>query len=305
NRGTVCGSLAHADPAAELPALALATGAELVARSSTGERVIPAADFFVGYLTSALDETELLTAVRFPPWPPSTGWSVQEVSRRHGDYALVGLAAVVALDAGGRVERAALSFFGAGATPVRVGEAERVLAGHPAGAAAFAEAAAVVTATIDPPGDNHATAAYRAHVAGVLTRRCLAEAADRARAGGGARPPPPVDDRQRAAGRPRRREPPHPGRGAAGGPRPDRHPSGLRARRLRRLHRGPRRLGRPLLPDAGAPGRRLLGGHRRIALPRRRRPQPAPAGHGRLPLLPVRLLRSRLPHDRALPAGRA
>ncbi|HZQ78853.1 MAG TPA: xanthine dehydrogenase family protein subunit M [Acidimicrobiia bacterium] len=186
NRGTVCGSLAHADPAAELPAVALATGAELVARSSTGERVIPAADFFVGYLTSALDETELLTAVRFPPWPPSTGWSVQEVSRRHGDYALVGLAAVVALDAGGRVERAALSFFGAGATPVRVGEAERVLAGQPAGAAAFAEAAAVVTATIDPPGDNHATAAYRAHVAGVLTRRCLAEAADRARAGGGA-----------------------------------------------------------------------------------------------------------------------
>ena len=179
NRGTVCGSLAHADPAAELPAVALATGAELIARSSTGERRIPAADFFLGYLTSALDETEVLTAVRFPPWPGRTGWSVQEISRRHGDYALVGLAALVGLDDDGRVERAALSFFGAGATPVRVPDAEAVLIGERPEPAAIAEAADVVTKSIDPPGDNHATAAYRAHVAGVLTKRCLAEAAGR------------------------------------------------------------------------------------------------------------------------------
>src|SRR5882724_3672754 len=97
NRGTVCGSLAHADPAAELPAVTLAVDAELVVRSTSGERAIAAADFYLGYLTSALHETELLTAVRFPPWPLRTGWSVQEVSRRHGDYALVGLAAVVGL----------------------------------------------------------------------------------------------------------------------------------------------------------------------------------------------------------------
>jgi len=186
NRGTVCGSLAHADPAAELPAVALAVDAELLVRSAEGERTIPAADFFLGYLTSALDETELLTAVRFPPWPPATGWSVQEVSRRHGDYALVGLAAVVGVGDGGRVERAALSFLGAGATPVRVPEAERVLVGEHPDAAAFAEAADVVTKAIDPPGDNHATAAYRAHVAGVLTRRCLAEAAQGAGAGAAA-----------------------------------------------------------------------------------------------------------------------
>jgi carbon-monoxide dehydrogenase medium subunit len=179
NRGTVCGSLAHADPAAELPAVALATGAELIARSSTGERRIPAADFFLGYLTSALDETEVLTAVRFPPWPGRTGWSVQEVSRRHGDYALVGLAGLLGLGQDGRVERAALSFFGAGATPVRVPEAEAVLVGERPDPSAFAEAADVVTKTIEPPGDNHATAAYRAHVAGVLTKRCLAEAAGR------------------------------------------------------------------------------------------------------------------------------
>ena len=179
NRGTVCGSLAHADPAAELPAVTLAVDAELVVRSSAGERTIPAGDFYLGYLSSALDETELLTAVRFPPWPARTGWSVQEISRRHGDYALVGLAAVLGVGEDGRIERAALSFFGAGATPVRVAEAERTLVGEQPDPAAFAEAAEVVTRTIDPPGDNHATAAYRAHVAGVLTRRCLAEAAGR------------------------------------------------------------------------------------------------------------------------------
>jgi carbon-monoxide dehydrogenase medium subunit len=182
NRGTVCGSLAHADPAAELPAVALATDAELVARSADGQRTLPAAQFFLGYLSSALDETELLTAVRFPPWPARTGGSVAEVSRRHGDYALVGLAAVIGLGETNRVERAALAFFGAGSTPVRVPEAERVLVGEPPDPGAFAEAAELVTKALDPPGDNHATAAYRAHVAGVLTRRCLAEAAGRARA---------------------------------------------------------------------------------------------------------------------------
>jgi len=181
NRGTVCGSLAHADPAAELPAVALAVGAEIVARSETGERRLPAAGFFLGYLTTALDDTELVTAVRFPPWPRATGWSVQEVSRRHGDFALIGLAAVLGLDESGRIERAALSFFGAGPTPLRVEEAERVLVGEHPEPAAFAEAAELVAKTLDPPGDIHATAAYRAHVAGVLTGRGLAEAAGRAR----------------------------------------------------------------------------------------------------------------------------
>ncbi|HLF41818.1 MAG TPA: FAD binding domain-containing protein, partial [Acidimicrobiia bacterium] len=162
SRGTVCGSLAHADPAAELPAVTLALDAEMVVRRAGAERRVPARDFFLGYLTSALDDDEMLAAVRFPAWPERTGFSIQEVSRRHGDYALVGLAAVLGTGADGRVERAALSFFGAGSTPVRV-----------------AEAAATVTKAIDPPDDNHATAAYRAHVAGVLTRRCLAEAAGR------------------------------------------------------------------------------------------------------------------------------
>lgn len=179
NRGTLCGSLAHADPAAELPAVALAVDAELIARSTAGERTIAAADFYLGYLTSALHDAELLTAVRCPPWPPRTGWSLQEISRRHGDFALVGLAAVMTLADDGRVERAALSFFGVGATPLRVPEAERVLVGERLEPALFTEAAGVVTKALDPPGDNHASAPYRAHVAGVLTRRCLAETAGR------------------------------------------------------------------------------------------------------------------------------
>lgn len=183
NRGTVCGSLAHADPAAELPAVAVAVGAEMVIRSSSAQRIVPAGQFFAGYLTSALTDTELLAAVRFPAWAPRTGWSIQEVSRRHGDFALIGLAAVMTLETSGRVESAALAFFGAGSVPVRVVEVEDILIGEEPNDRLFSEAAAIVTKVLDPSGDNHASAAYRSHVAGVLTRRCLAEAAARGEAG--------------------------------------------------------------------------------------------------------------------------
>jgi carbon-monoxide dehydrogenase medium subunit len=179
NRGTIGGSLAHADPAAELPAVALSAGAEVVARRAGGERTIPAEALFAGYLTTVLDDDELLTAVRFPAWPPRTGWSVQEVARRHGDFALVGLAAVLGIDAQGRIDRAALSFFGVAATPVRVADAEALLIGQEPGPAAFAEAADAAGKLLDPPDDLHATAAYRSHTAGVLVRRALTEAAGR------------------------------------------------------------------------------------------------------------------------------
>ncbi len=178
SRGTVCGSLAHADPAAELPAVALALDATFVAKSAAGERIIPAADFFVSYLTSALADDELLTEVRFPAWAATAGGSVQELSRRHGDYALVGL--VVAIDTGGEggtISRAALAFLGAGPTPVRVAEAEAALLGARPGTGPFEEAARLVSEHLDPPADNHASAAYRRHVAGVLTRRGLDDAA--------------------------------------------------------------------------------------------------------------------------------
>jgi carbon-monoxide dehydrogenase medium subunit len=172
--------LAHADPAAELPAVALAVGAEMIVQGPAGQRTMGAGDFFEGYLSSALGEDELLVGVRFPAWAPRAGWSVLEVSRRHGDFALVGLVTTLEIDEAGLLRRPALSFFGAASTPVRVAEAEQLLDGNAPDPALFAEAAKVVSGALEPQADDHASAEYRAHVAGVLTRRGLAEAAARA-----------------------------------------------------------------------------------------------------------------------------
>lgn len=179
SQGTVCGSIAHADPAAEMPAVCLATGATMVATSVSGSREIAAADFGDGYLSTALEPTEILTEVRFPTWSTTAGGAVVEVSRRHGDYALVGL--VCMIDApGGTIESAALSFFGVDNMPRRVTEAEASLVGsHASDPDAFAAAAEIVSATIEPSADVHATANYRRHLAGVLTRKGLAEASDK------------------------------------------------------------------------------------------------------------------------------
>jgi carbon-monoxide dehydrogenase medium subunit len=187
NRGTICGNLAHADPASELPAIAVALEGEMVAESrARGARTISAADFFRGYLTTALASDELLTEFRLPSWPTGAGWSFQEVSRRHGDYALVGVAAVVQLDGKGSCTDARLAFTGAAPGPVRVREAEAALNGAPISEDAINAAAARVGPAIDPMSDVHATAAYRRHVAGVLTRRALREAATRATKGAAA-----------------------------------------------------------------------------------------------------------------------
>jgi carbon-monoxide dehydrogenase medium subunit len=172
--------LAHADPAAELPAVALAVGAEMIVQGPAGQRTMGAGDFFEGYMSSALGEDELLVGARFPAWAPRAGWSVLEVSRRHGDFALVGLATTLEIDEAGLLRRPALSFFGVASTPVRVAEAERLLDGNAPDPALFAEAAKVVSGALEPPGDDHASSEYRVHVAGVLTRRGLAEAAARA-----------------------------------------------------------------------------------------------------------------------------
>lgn len=176
SQGTVCGSIAHADPAAEMPAVCLATGATMVATSANGVREIPAAEFGEGYLTTSLKPTEILTEVRFPAWSPTASGAVVEVARRHGDYALVGLACMV--DApGGTVSAAALSFFGVDNKPVRIAEAEAVLIGKSASdSGAVAEAADIVSNTINPGADVHATSNYRRHLAGVLTRKGLAQA---------------------------------------------------------------------------------------------------------------------------------
>lgn len=178
-RGTVCGSIAHADPAAELPAVALAADATVVAVSKQGRREIAAADFFVGYLQTVLRSDELVTEVRFPPWvaPGPKGSAVVEVGRRHGDYALVGLACSVTFaEASSRIADARLVFFGAGSTPVRLEAAETAIVGDTASSTSFARAAAIVAANLSPAADVHASASYRKHLAGVLTQRGLEQA---------------------------------------------------------------------------------------------------------------------------------
>ena len=180
NRGTVGGSLAHNDPAAELPALAVALGATLHAQSAGGTRPIPAAAFFAGLFTTALAPEELLVEIALPALPPRTGTAFAEFARRHGDYALAGAAAVLTLDAAGAVAAGSLVFFSVGDGPVPASAAIAALTGAPPTAAAIGAAVARAVADLDPGSDIHATAAYRRHLAGVLARQALAAAAARA-----------------------------------------------------------------------------------------------------------------------------
>lgn len=180
NRGTLGGSLAHADPAAELPAVALVLGAELVLRSATGERVVRAEDFFVGYMTTAVEPTELLTEIRMPRMRPRTGWAIEEVARRRGDFAMVGVAALMELNGNNTCQDARIVLFGVGEKPERMEEAEQWLRGKEVTGAQFAETARAVAAALDPVSDVHASAEYRREVGGVLTRRALESAFRRA-----------------------------------------------------------------------------------------------------------------------------
>jgi len=183
NRGTIGGSLAHADPASELPAVAMALDAELVVRSAKGERVLTSDAFFVSFLTTAVQPDELLVETRWPGADAGTGTAYVEVSRRHGDFAMVGVAASLRLDPNGTVADARLAFTGAAPTPVRAHAAERGLRGQPASPASFAAAAEAAQEALDPGSDVHAPAAYRRHVAKVLTQRALAQASARAQGG--------------------------------------------------------------------------------------------------------------------------
>ncbi|MGD0699819.1 MAG: xanthine dehydrogenase family protein subunit M [Trebonia sp.] len=179
SRGTLGGSLAHADPAAELPAVARALDAEFVVRSESGERVIPAAEWFEGYLTTSRRPDEILVEVRFPVAEPGTGVAFQEVARRHGDFAMVGLAASLTLT-DGTITDARLAFSGVADVPVRAAEAESLLVGQQPSAELFAEAARRSAAALDPPADLHGSSDYRKKVAAVLVRRALRAAADNA-----------------------------------------------------------------------------------------------------------------------------
>ena len=183
NRGTIGGSLAHADPASELPAVATALDAQLVVRNANRERTVDAEAFFVSFFTTSMEPDELLTEVRFPAWPASSGWSYLEVSRRHGDFAMVGVASVLRLGPNGTIAEARLAYTGAAPAPVRARDAERQLMGQSPNEATFTQAAEAAARALDPQSDVHASAAYRRHVAKALTRQALAQAAERAHGG--------------------------------------------------------------------------------------------------------------------------
>jgi len=181
-RGTLGGSLAHADPAAELPAVALALDARLLVRRRGGERWLAAAEFFTGLFATALGEDELLAEIALPPTPERSGVAFLESARRHGDYALAGVAARVELDGSGRCRAARLVYFSVGEGPVDAVRAAAALAGHELDAATIAAAAHLAASEeIDPLGDIHASSAFKRHLARVLGERALAAARDRAR----------------------------------------------------------------------------------------------------------------------------
>lgn len=180
NRGTVCGSLAHADPAAELPVVAVALDATLIATSARGARAIPAADFFRALMTTALAEDELLTEVRVPAPAPGTGWAFVEFARRQGDFALAVVAALIERTPDGTCRRARLTLGGADAVPVRAHAAEQTLLGERLTPERVAAAAREAASSVNPPSDVHASAAYRRALVAVLVERALALAAARA-----------------------------------------------------------------------------------------------------------------------------
>jgi carbon-monoxide dehydrogenase medium subunit len=182
SRGTFGGSIAHADPSAELVAASVALSGRLRLRSQkAGERWVPADEFFVGLFTTVLEPDELLLEVALPPMPPRSGWSFLEVARRHHDFALVGVAAVVTLNRKGQCEGVRLVYFSVGDGPVEAHQAAAVLKGQEPTPAAIQEAAETAgEADVDPNTDINASAEYRRHLVKVLGRRALAEAFERA-----------------------------------------------------------------------------------------------------------------------------
>jgi len=182
HRGTVVGSLAHADPAAEIPAVALAMDAELTAVGARGERRLAASELFTGPFSTSLEPGELLTEAQFTAWPPGSGHAFLEFARRHGDFAVAGAAVLLHLDAG-VVDRAAIALCGVAGTPVRATEAERRLLGERPTPAVVEAAAEAATAGLTPASDVHGGSAYRRQVARAYVRRALALAAERAQGG--------------------------------------------------------------------------------------------------------------------------
>jgi aerobic carbon-monoxide dehydrogenase medium subunit len=176
HQGTVCGSLAHADPAAELPVLALVLDAELVATGPNGTRVIPAQDFFVTMLTTNLSPLEILTEARFPTLQPGRGWGFSELSRRPGDFALAIAAATLQVGTNGTITHARIALGAVADRAIRCPAAEAALLGQRGGKAVFEAAAVLASEPLEPPSDVHASSGYRRHLARVLVERALTQA---------------------------------------------------------------------------------------------------------------------------------
>jgi carbon-monoxide dehydrogenase medium subunit len=184
SRGTFGGSLAHADPSAELTAVSVALEGRFLLRNQRGERWVPANEFFAGLFTSVLEPDELLIEAKFPAIPRRSGCALVEVARRPHDFALVGVAAVVSLGAGDRCQQARLVFFSVGDGPVEAHQASELLAGKDLTPELIRAAAETAKGEIDPGSDIHASAEYRRHLAGVLSFRALTKAFERARGKG-------------------------------------------------------------------------------------------------------------------------
>lgn len=179
NRGTIGGSLSHADPAAELPMMALLLNATLHVVSSKGERTVAALDFFRDALTVDLGEDEIVTEIHLPKLPPNTGWGFEEVARRAGDFAVAAVAATVTAS-DGKIEEARIALTGVAPTPVRAQKAEALLRGEKIETKLIERVIEAVRSMIAPDSDLHASSDYRRHLAGVLTGRAVRAAWKRA-----------------------------------------------------------------------------------------------------------------------------
>lgn len=180
NRGTLGGSLAHADPAAELPVVAVALNGRFKLQKVGSERWLEAQAFFTSLFETACEDAEILTEIELPPLPPGTGTAFQEVARRHGDYALGGVAAIVTLDGNGRCTAARLVYLNAGEMPMVAQQAAKLLLGETMNDDLLTAVAEAAQSEIDPTGDIHASTDYKRHLAKVLTMRTLKEAHARA-----------------------------------------------------------------------------------------------------------------------------
>ena len=176
NRGTVGGSIAHADPAAEMPGIAMTCEAEIAVVGKSGARVIRAADFFLGPLMTALQADEIIVEIRLPAWLPQRRFGFQEFARRRGDFAMAGAAVFYDLDASGNARDVHVGAFGVSDRPLRLTTVEAVLNGRAIDEATIAHAEAAASAAVDPPEDIHASAAYRRALIGTMVERALRSA---------------------------------------------------------------------------------------------------------------------------------